>query len=555
MPPRILIIDDNPNNLRLAADILRDAGCQVEQAVDAEEAVAMLASMTPDLILMDIALPGMDGLTLTRQLKADARWQHIPVVALTASAMKGDEEKALAAGCQAYITKPIDTRRFAPLILGFLPPRSEDAPSPKTVLIVDDYPVNRMLLRGGLEPEGLTVLEAGNGVEALAVLEREPVDAVISDILMPSMDGFRLCHEIRKGGGPRASVPFILYTSTYNSPSDRELAQTVGADDYIVKPAPVSVVMEALRKARVNVPEQRRIPARPPADSYVLEQYSAALVRKLEERNTELQEAMAKISDLNLHLEDRVAERTAELDAANKQLDSFSHMVAHDLRGPLSHISLSAELLQELAGLRLDERSRGCLDTILQSSTRMDRLISELLDYARAGRAGLKRTRVALDEVLREAREAVEPDAQGRQIQWRVGRLPVVRGDHAMLRQVFVNLLSNALKYTRTRAVASIEVGVAGPESGEAVVFVRDNGVGFDMAQVGELFKMFRRLHEDSEFEGTGVGLASSHQTIVRHGGRMWAEAAVDQGATFFVALPIAAATGSTGQYPRLQFQ
>jgi two-component system sensor histidine kinase/response regulator len=536
--PRILIVDDNPTNLRLATDILEDAGCQIYQAGDAEEAVAMLQSITPDLILMDIALPGMDGLSLTRQLKGDARFRQIPVVALTASAMKGDQEKALAAGCQAYITKPIDTRRFGQQILGYVSAEDARAPSGKVILVVDDYPANRELLRAGLEGEGLTVVEAGNGVEALRLLDQQQVDAVISDILMPAMDGFRLCHEIRKGNQSYASIPFILYTATYNSPSDRDLARTVGADDYIVKPAPIAVIMEALRRTRLQTENIIRPAVQRPADSYVLEQYSAALVRKLEERNADLQRALARISDLNQHLEDRVAQRTAQLSAANQSLDAFSYSVAHDLRGPLSHISLSAELLKELAGTRLDQRCQEYLDTIVQASQRMAALIGDLLEFSRSGRVDMHIARVELDELLRDALAAVQPDVQGRNVEWICAPLPVVQGDPAMLRQVFINLLSNALKYSRTRDRARIEIGQGPDEAACVVVFVRDNGVGFDMAQAGELFKVFRRLHSGSEFEGTGVGLASSFQTVSRHGGRMWAEAAVGCGATFYVALP-----------------
>lgn len=543
--PRILIVDDNPTNLRLATDVLADAGCDIHQAVDAEQAQAMLAHLVPDLIVMDIALPGMDGLTLTRKLKADPRFAHVPIVAVTASAMKGDDEKALAAGCHSYVTKPIDTRRFAQTILACLPAAVVPAPQAQVILIADDYPANRAVLRAQLETEGLMVLEAANGIEALALLQREHVDGVVSDILMPGMDGFRLCHEIRKSEQAFATVPFILYTSTYNSPSDRELARTVGADDYIVKPAPGTVIIEALRKASQEVSRPARTSGQRPDDSYVLEQYSAALVRKLEERNADLQQALEvvqstnnKIKDLNQNLEQRVAQRTAELEATNRALDSFSHSVAHDLRAPLSHIVLYAELLQEKAGPHLDPASRAHVEVIINAGERMARLINDLLQYAHSGRGNLQPARVELQGVLDEALEAVRPEMGDSRVEWVLSSLPAVSGDHAMLRQVFINLLSNAIKYSRGREPIRIEVGCQGAAGSEVVVLVRDNGIGFDMNRAGELFKVFQRLHADSQIEGTGIGLASAHQIITRHGGRMWAEAAVDGGATFFFSLP-----------------
>jgi CheY-like chemotaxis protein len=550
--PRILIVDDNPANLRLATDVLEDAGCDIHQAVDAEQALAMLSKLQPDLIVMDIALPGMDGLTLTRKLKADPRLKDVPIVAVTASAMKGDDKKALAAGCHAYVTKPIDTRRFAQTILAYLPSAAVQSTATQIILIADDYPANLTLLRAQLEAEGLSVREANNGIEALEVLQREHVDAVISDILMPGMDGFRLCHEIRKSEQSFATVPFILYTATYNSPSDRELARTVGADDYIIKPAPGTVLIEALRKASQHSARPAHTSAQRPDDSYVLEQYSAALVRKLEERNTELQQALEvvqsaneRIKDLNQHLEARVAERTAELEATNRALDSFSHSVAHDLRAPLSHIILYADLLQETVGSKLDAAGRANLDVIINAGERMARLISDLLQYAHSGRGQLQPARVELQAVLEEAIEAVRPEVDDRRIEWVLAPLPAVRGDHAMLRQVFINLLSNALKYSRERDPIRIEISAQAEEGGEIVVQVRDNGIGFDMGRAGGLFQVFHRLHPDSGIEGTGIGLASAHQVITRHGGRMWAEAAVDRGATFFFSLPGAGETTS----------
>jgi len=247
---------------------------------------------------------------------------------------------------------------------------------------------------------------------------------------------------------------------------------------------------------------------------------------------------------LNRNLETRVQQRTAALDAANKELqaanqelDAFSHSVAHDLRTPLLHISGFAELLVQTAQKQLDAESRDYVSRILLATKRMDELIGALLEFAHLGRTELRMTEVDLDVVLDEALEAVQADMQGRNIQWERTRLPQAQGDPALLRQVLINLISNAVKYTRTREPAVIEMGCRKGRADEIVVFVRDNGVGFDMRHASQLFGLFRRLHRADEFEGTGVGLANAHRIIGRHGGRIWAEAAVGHGATFCFSL------------------
>lgn len=293
MTRRVLIVDDNATNLRLAANVLELEGFAVDQAVDAEQALQQLARAPPDLILMDIALPGKDGLALTREIKADPRWRSIPVVALTAFAMKGDEEKALAAGCCGYLTKPIDTRRFADQVGAFI-----DTPLQR-VLIADDHPANLRLLRAQLETEGIEVVEATNGEDALRQLREGGFDGVVSDILMPRMDGYRLCLEVRRDA-ELAALPFVLYTSTYDSPADRKLALSAGADSYLTKPAPVSQILSALQQAR----GRQRTPPAAGEDiaSPVLKQYSESLIRKLEEKNLELGQAYEGLAEAEARL-------------------------------------------------------------------------------------------------------------------------------------------------------------------------------------------------------------------------------------------------------------
>jgi signal transduction histidine kinase len=237
-------------------------------------------------------------------------------------------------------------------------------------------------------------------------------------------------------------------------------------------------------------------------------------------------------------LEQRVAERTAELAASNKELEAFAYSVSHDLRAPLRHILGFMELLQTKAGTNLDEQSRHYMDNISDAAHKMGQLIDELLSFSRMGRQTITLQQVDLGDLVREIMQEFEPDAAGRNIDWRIGDLPMVSGDTVMLRIVLVNLIANALKFTRHRQQARIEIGSLPGQNSETVIFVRDNGAGFDMAYADRLFGVFQRLHRADEFEGTGIGLANVHRAIARHGGRTWAEGEINQGATFFFSLP-----------------
>lgn len=274
---------------------------------------------------------------------------------------------------------------------------------------------------------------------------------------------------------------------------------------------------------------------------------------RLEEQRTELRHmvedlhaqirakkaADEELRRLNGELEMRVQSRTAELQEVNKELEAFNYSVSHDLRAPLRHLDGFSRILQEEFGPQLPDEARHYLNRVRSAATNMSSLVEDLLQLSRVGRQLPRCQRTSLSALAEEAKLEVAPEANGRAIDWNFHEMPDVEADPILLRQVFTNLLSNAVKFTRKRQDAAIEVG-AKKQNGRVVVFVKDNGAGFDPRYADKLFGVFQRLHRQEEYEGTGIGLATVQRIIHKHGGQVWAESQPGCGATFYFTVPLA---------------
>jgi two-component system sensor histidine kinase/response regulator len=405
-----------------------------------------------------------------------------------------------------------------------LPSGSSDLVEPVKILLVDDQPENLLSAGAVLESLGQEVILAESGREALRHLLDHDFAVILLDVMMPEMDGFETAALIRQRERSRLT-PIIFLTALGRSEEHMRRGYDLGAVDYMGKPFTPEILRS---KVSVFVELHRK--------STLLSQQSALLER----RNSELQAAIERswqaeeeIKALNRHLERRLD----ELNIVNRELEAFSYSVSHDLRGPLSRIAGFAKALLDFHAGELNDEGRIFLQRIDNSARRMCDLVEDLLNFSRLTRVEMKFQDMDLSALVAGlAAELASRDPE------RVADFSIAPGirvscDPILMRAAIMNLLENSWKFTRKHATACIEFGEL-PGTDGTVYFLRDDGAGFDMADAERLFSPFQRLHKASEFEGTGIGLATVERIIRRHGGKIWAEGEIERGATFFFTLP-----------------
>jgi len=521
----VLVIDDSVTFREALKAALEKESYRVIAADSGEEGLRLASDQRPTAVVVDGQLPGIDGATVIRRIRLDAALRRLPCLLLTASEDRNAEVNALDAGADAFVRKDENIAFIIARLKAALrsaggqaqdrlaEPGTASLLAPKKILAVDDSETYLQELAEALRADGYEVVLARSGEEALQLLAVQPVDCILLDLLMPGIGGRETCRRVKNAPGIR-DIPVVMLTAI----EDREAmiqGLGAGADDYIAKSSDFDLV-------RARVLAQIRRKQFEDETRRIREQLLRAELEAVEARAArEMAEERAKL--------------VAELEAKNEELEAFSYSVAHDLRAPLRSIDgFGLALLEDYAD-KLDDDGKQYLAYVRDSAQHMSQLIDDMLALSQVTRGEFERAAVDLSAIARTVGAQLARAAPDRQVEFIVADGLIAEGDARLMTIALENLLGNAWKYTGNRERARIEVGAIAGE--QATFFVRDNGAGFDMAYADKLFRMFQRLHAESEFEGTGIGLATVRRVVRRHGGRIWAEAAVGRGATFFFTL------------------
>lgn len=520
----ILLIDDSPTFRHVLRQALTAAGYAVLEASSGEEGLRIAGSRRPDAVVVDGMLPGIDGATVIRHLRLDVALRDVPCLLLTGSEGEHVELRALEAGADAFVRKEDDLDVILARLAAMLrrsPARSPRADSTKSlrrlrkVLAVDEDADYLHGLGEALAAEGYDVIPAHSGEEALELLAVQPVDCILLELRLPGIGGQEVCERIKAAPAIR-DTPLIILTSV----EDHEAMIAglgAGADDFLLKGGDLEV-LEARVRAQIRrkqfEDENRRV-----REELLRGELEAAEGRAARE----LAETKAVLVD--------------ELERKNRELEAFSYSVSHDLRAPLRAIDgFSRVVLEDFAGA-LGPKGQDYLQRVCAAAERMAELIDDLLELSRVGRADLRRGPVDLSHLARQIVAELQKGSD-RQVEIVLQEALLADADRRLIRVALENLLGNSWKFTANAPNPRIDFGREARDGRDDVYFVRDNGAGFDMTYAGKLFRPFQRLHSDADFAGTGIGLATVHRIVDRHGGRVWAEGAVGQGATFYFTLP-----------------
>lgn len=503
----VLVIDDSVSFREAMREALEEAGYRAVVAPTGEDGLREAAATRPALVICDGDLPGIDGITVIRRLRLDAALRHVPCIMISGSDITGGEMGAFEAGVDAYLgkhTPPAEVVARIAALLGAsreMPmPSVRSALATQKVLVIGEALAP---LAAELRREAFDVATAGSAGDALLLLKHSSLTCVLVEAEPEP------CRQIRAA----LSAPSALIALTSDDDSNLAIeCLAAGVDEVVPRATPGGLLV-----ARVRAQIRRK--------------------QALEEARREAEtRAAASIAEAKAQHLVEVERKNAELEVANNELESFSYTVSHDLRAPLRAIEGFARALEEDEGHLLQEDGKRHLGRIFNATKRMNELIEDLLALSRVTRAEIVRREVDLSELARTVVSELRSHTPDRKVDVVIEDALRAKGDQSLLRAVLENLLGNAWKFTARTAEVRIEVGAKTSE-GERAFFVSDNGAGFDPAQAAQLFRPFKRLHSPKEFEGTGIGLATVRRIIVRHGGRVWAEASPGQGATFWFTL------------------
>jgi DNA-binding response OmpR family regulator len=524
---RVLVIDDSPAVRQTLGNLLEGNGYQVVMAGSGLEGLRVAAAQRIDAVVVNGTLPDIDGASVIRRFRLDAALRGIPCLLLTASDDAVAELNALDAGADAFVRKDADSAVVLAKLSAALRLASQNGPvvdtaslqRPKKVLAIGGDLALLASLTDKLRGEGYDVVPARSGEEALELLAFQPTDCILLQLSGRTADGvpdaLQVCRRVKSAPGVR-DVPLILIALDDNQQTLIE-ALAAGADDFVLATGDAEVLA-----ARIRAQLRRR----------QLQDEHRTIRESLLRREIEAAEARAETE-----IAQTKAAMVEELERKNQELEAFSYSVSHDLRAPLRTVEGFTTLLLEGLGDTLDDDGAHYASRIRAGVARMTEMIGDLMELSRVGRADLRRSTVDLTELAGVVLADLSAANPGREVTILIGPELTASADPGLIRNVLENLIGNAWKFTANCASPTVEVGSA-ERDGTTVYFVRDNGSGFDMARAGRLFTPFQRLHNQAEFPGTGIGLATVHRIIDRHTGQVWAEAEVGNGATFWFTLP-----------------